>query len=523
MKTLRWYAQTGLLLAAASLPAQAGTFSSDFSTAPSGATVYGNTVVEAGGGVSNSPCLKLVKAVNSENGGYVIDDLDSGAPIYGFDVSYDVLLGGGSATPADGMSFCFAPDLPNGTWGEEGAGSGITFSFDVYDNGNEVPLAPSVDVAVGGAKVATHKYTFAQMLTYPDFAHVHMLLKADGSLTMDFKGQNLFTNLFLPGYQPLAGRFGFGARTGGLNENCFVDNLQITTFLQPNVGISQQPFDQTVVQGDNATFDVRITNPDGVTLQWFKDNTAITGANSTTLVVSNVQPAISGSKYKLTATGPNNTVTSTEVTLTVTNLTLPTTPQLSFNFDDGATPAGTAILGSSLIDLGGINNTAALKLTTPVNDQNGGFLISDPNAGAPVYGFTARFKMLVGGGSVPPADGFALAFGNSIPDDPTTTAPNRYEEGEGLGTNLIVAFDIYNNDTIFGVSNPQEATPAPSIDVFYGGSRVASKQFPLSFMETGTNADSTPAFDDAIVQLNTDGTLNVVYRGDLVYDHLPVP
>src|SRR5207302_7523479 len=70
-----------------------------------------------------------------------------------------------------------------------------------------------------------------------------------------------------------------------------------------------------------------------------------------------------------------------------------------------------------------------------------------------------------------------------IPDDPTTTPPNRYEEGEGLGTGLIVAFDIYNNDPIFGVSNPSEATPAPSIDVFYGGQRVASKPFPVSRSE----------------------------------------
>jgi len=526
MKTLRCCLQIGTLLVAAAPPTRAGTFSSDFSTAPAGATLYGSAVIEATGGVSNSGCLKLTKAVNSQSGSFVIDVLDNGNVIYGFDVSYDVLLGGGTATPADGMSLCFGPDLPNGSWGEEGTGSGIIFSFDTYDNGNEVPLAPSIDVAIGGAtaKVATRKYNFADMLTYPNFGHVHILLHPDGSLTMDFKGVNLFTNLFLRGYQPLAGRFGFGARTGGLNENCFVDNLQITTFTQPNVGISQQPFSQNVVQGDNATFDVRITNPNGVTLQWFKDGTAIAGANSTTLVVTNVQPAISGSKYKLTATGPNNTVTTTEVTLNVVGLTVPLTPQLSFNFDDGAVPAGTTTLGNALVDTtGGISNSGTLKLTANVNNQSGAFLISDPDAGAPVYGFTARFKMLVGGGTVPPADGFAFAFGNDIPGDPTTNSPNRFEEGEGLGTGLIVSFDIYNNDTIYGVINPTEDTPAPSMDVRYASQLVATRQFPVSFMETGTNSDGTPAFDDTIIQLNTDGTLNVVYRGDLVFDHLTVP
>src|SRR5262249_41278613 len=151
-----------------------------------------------------------------------------------------------------------------------------------------------------------------------------------------------------------------------------------------------------------------------------------------------------------------------------------------------------------------------------VNDQNGGFLISDPDGGLPVYGFTARFKMLVGGGTVPPADGFAFAFGNDIPDDPTTSPPNRYEEGEGLGTGLRVTFDIYDNDGIFGFVSA-EPQPAPSIDVRYGNQVVATAHFPISFMETGTNTDGTPAFDDTIIQMNPDGTLNVVYRGDLVF------
>ena len=283
--------QIGLLLAAASLSARAGSFSTNFdstTTAPPGTTLYGNAAITAAGGVGDSGCLKLTTAIGGQSSSFILDDLDAGAPIFGFDVAYDVLLYS-SATPADGMSLCYGPDLPNGTWGEEGTGSGLIFSFDTYDNGSETPLAPLIDVALGGTKLATIKRTIATITTN-SFVHVHIHLNADGSLNFDYRGQTLFTNFFLPGYQnmvnaALPGRFGFGARTGGSNENAFVDNLQITTFLLPLVGISQQPFSQTVLQGDDATFDVRVANTNGATYQWLSNSVPIVGATSQTLTI----------------------------------------------------------------------------------------------------------------------------------------------------------------------------------------------------------------------------------------------
>ena len=44
-----------------------------------------------------------------------------------------------------------------------------------------------------------------------------------------YKGQMVYTNLYLEGYAPITGgRFAMGARTGGLNENLWIDNLSIT-------------------------------------------------------------------------------------------------------------------------------------------------------------------------------------------------------------------------------------------------------------------------------------------------------
>ena len=519
MNNLKQCFHIGLFLAAATLSARAGSFSANFDNgmAPPGTTLYGNAAIAASGGVDDSGCLELTTAVNGESSSFVLDDLDSGQPIFGFDVSYDVLLYS-SGIPADGMSLCYGPDLPNGTWGEEGTGSGLIFAFDTYDNGSETPLAPSIDVAIGGTKLATSKRTIATITTNA-FVHVHIRVNADGSLDFDYRGQTLFTNFFLPSYQDLVnaalpGRFGFGARTGGLNENAFVDNLQITTFTNSMVGISQQPFSQTVLQGDDATFDVRVANTNGASYQWLSNSVPIVGATSQTLTIPSVQPAASGSKYKVTVTGPNNAVTGTEVTLTVTTVTVPATPQLSFNFDDGDVPAGTAVFGNaSVAPNGGVADSGVLQLVDAITYQNGAIVIADPDAGAPVYGFTAHFKTLVGGGTTPPADGFAFAFGNDIPADPTASA-SKIEDGVGLGTNLLVTWDIYNNDTIFGVSNPTEDVPAPSIDVRFGDQIIATTQLPVSFMESGAD------YGDTIIQLNNDGTLSVVYRGVLVFDHL---
>src|SRR4030095_13360797 len=121
--------------------ALAGSFSNDFNNGlPANTAVFGNAVVETTGGAGNSGVLKLTKSINSQSSSFIIEDFDAGAPIYGFDLSCKVRVGGGGPTPADGFSINFASDLPDGTFGEDGAGSGITFAFDIYDNGNEFDL-----------------------------------------------------------------------------------------------------------------------------------------------------------------------------------------------------------------------------------------------------------------------------------------------------------------------------------------------------------------------------------------------
>ncbi|MBI4323684.1 MAG: hypothetical protein HY674_00295, partial [Chloroflexi bacterium] len=126
-----------------------GVFSTDFNSGlPPITTTHGNAYVDVRGGITNSGVLKLTRSINSQQGSFLIEDFSEGSPVYGFSATFKVRFGGGSAVPADGLSFCWAENLSDASWGEEGAGGGLIVSFDIYDNGGGE--APAIDVRYGG-------------------------------------------------------------------------------------------------------------------------------------------------------------------------------------------------------------------------------------------------------------------------------------------------------------------------------------------------------------------------------------
>ncbi|HVM49739.1 MAG TPA: hypothetical protein VMU04_17055 [Candidatus Acidoferrum sp.] len=222
----------GLFVAAACLGslsvAQAGSFVTDFNSGlPNGSAVFGSATVAATGGYTNSGCLKLTTAANGQNAGFVItNDLDSGTAVVSFTARFQLLIGGGNG--ADGFSFNFAPDVPLWTISQEGAGTGLTVEFDTYNNGDP-DRAPAIDVKVGGSEVATSFYHGLRTGTFVD---VLIQLNPDDTLSVAYDGNYIYSNLDLSvfGYLPAAGGiFGFGAATGGVDDNHWVDDLSITT------------------------------------------------------------------------------------------------------------------------------------------------------------------------------------------------------------------------------------------------------------------------------------------------------
>jgi hypothetical protein len=91
-------------------------------------------------------------------------------------VSSKVRVGGGTSVPADGFSFVWASDLQDGTFGEDGAGSGLVVSFDIYDNGNSE--VPAIDVRFGSMDVASTKVPITFLETGDNFVDVIIRLES---------------------------------------------------------------------------------------------------------------------------------------------------------------------------------------------------------------------------------------------------------------------------------------------------------------------------------------------------------
>jgi len=80
--------------------------------------------------------------------------------------------------------------------------------------------------------------------------------------------------------------------------------------------ITSQPASQTVAAGGSATFTVAATGTGPLAFQWKFNGSALTGATSTSLTLSNVQSANAGT-YTVTVSNAVGSVTSTGATLTV--------------------------------------------------------------------------------------------------------------------------------------------------------------------------------------------------------------
>lgn len=157
------------------------------------------------------------------------------------------------------------------------------------------------------------------------------------------------------------------------------------------------------------------------------------------------------------------------------------------NFDDGLAPAGALLFGdgstSGVVETtGGVGGSGCLKLTKAVNGVMGSMIINDLDGGVAVNGFTANFKIRIGGGSATPADGCSFAFASDLPDA-------AFGE-EAAGTGLRISFDIYNN-----------AGEAPAFRIYWGGVQVATSGVrPIAELVTGAQ------FVDVLVRINPTGT-----------------
>ncbi|MFM8358968.1 MAG: PA14 domain-containing protein, partial [Verrucomicrobiota bacterium] len=313
--------RSGAWLAALTAVAQAGSFTSDFSNpAQPGLTLVGGS--RANGdpypAVANG-VLAITYAENSMLGTVLFNELDPGQAVGAFTVTYKVRIGGGSSEPADGMCLYFGSDAGGAAFGEEGpdGGQGLVIGFDTYNNGDNE--APAVDVKYAGQLVGRVAYTPGGILS-DAFSEVRIALKSNGTLDLNYKGAVVFTNLFIPGLTPAAGSFAFGARTGALNANHWVDDLSITTQVAgaPSVPTVQTaPASQTVNEGAPVTFSALPAGTPPFTIQWLRNNEVIAGATSLSYSIPSASAALNGSRYAVRFQNAQGQVTSADAVLTV--------------------------------------------------------------------------------------------------------------------------------------------------------------------------------------------------------------
>jgi hypothetical protein len=87
--------------------------------------------------------------------------------------------------------------------------------------------------------------------------------------------------------------------------------------------ISGHPADQTVAEGQTATFTVSAAGTAPLSFQWQKNRTDIAGATGTSYTTPATTAADNNAKYRCVVTNPYGTATSNEATLTVGSASLP--------------------------------------------------------------------------------------------------------------------------------------------------------------------------------------------------------
>lgn len=191
--------------------------------------------------------LKLTESRGGQNGSLLIQDFAEGESFSSFEMSFRLFMGSGSSRPADGLSISIGNDLPEQVVSdaEEGAGEGMRICFDVYDSGLD-DLAPQIEVLYAGESQASQSFSgptdvpaadrfkgedgkFVMMWHNREWADVKISVFG-GKLSLQFRGHTIFDNKPISSGAFKAPQWLFAARTGGLHQKHYIDDLKINLY-----------------------------------------------------------------------------------------------------------------------------------------------------------------------------------------------------------------------------------------------------------------------------------------------------
>jgi len=231
----------------------------------------------------------------------VFDEFDPGQAPGAFSLSCDVRIGGGSTTPADGLSFSFSRlgDSGVSATSEGGTSSGLAISLLAYGP-DSATGNPGLQVKVDGSVVTNVNLTArngacgdltsvqtgptdltigaADNLTNLCWQPFAISYDATGLLSVSYKGVVMIANLDV-GYGPSAGKLVIAGRTGGLWQEQDVDNLSISTTPATKPGVGGMV--TTLTTWSLKIYDSGTATPDTNTLTTTIDGAAVTPTSIT--------------------------------------------------------------------------------------------------------------------------------------------------------------------------------------------------------------------------------------------------
>ena len=220
------------------------------------------------------------------------------------------------------------------------------------------------------------------------------------------------------------------------------------------------PFDQTVIQGNSATFSatVLLANP-APTFQWQTNGVDVAGATSTSLTLNNVQyAALNNATISIIASNAGGSITN-KATLTV--IVPPViTPQLT-NITVNAGDTASFVSGATGFPAPGLQ---WYKNGTSLSGQNGGTLTINNAQGSDIATY-----MLVATNAAGATTNSAKLTVNSTTLATTTLAPANGATGICYDTPLYVTFNgpvsIVNSGKIRIYDSTNSTTPVDTIDM----------------------------------------------------------
>lgn len=267
-----------LHIALAPLALKAGTATFNFDQDPNAQLeiVGNNPLPWRSTGGNPGGFLAVAYPVNERFTGILFPDIDSGRIVSGFKFEADLRIGNSTGPrAADGFSISFArgedPLLSDisrtnhfaGAFPEGGSTTGIAVSFDTWA-GNRLPDGPDIEGII--VRVDNETVLLESLPTRHGVCHDHTSLQTGprdesyfleggdpfepGSwenlcwqpfsveldeasrLTVTYKG-NKILDQFQTDYFPSTGRIILAGRTGGANQNTHIDNIKLTTTVQP--------------------------------------------------------------------------------------------------------------------------------------------------------------------------------------------------------------------------------------------------------------------------------------------------